>query len=107
MVGAIIFTVSQVISAVNTITGIIADITTIKQNIAQIQENIQMIWGSTSNADSNMFDQRMQELFSDINDMLDCLNEYQQLLERTAREYERTQQDVYNNANNLKSPRNF
>jgi uncharacterized protein YukE len=104
----ILVTAATIASTAKTVSGIIRDIQETRNNIIQIRDNrMQQVWKSSTNADSSTFSQRMQELELDIQKMLDCLQEYHDLLNKSATEYERTQRDVQGKASGLKSPTNF
>ena len=104
-IGTIIVAAGTIIGVAKTVTGIVKDILETKKNLMQIRDSIREIWGE-SNADSNVFSQRMQELDADIQAMLECLEEYVALLNKSAQDYQKTQQDVHAGASALTSPRN-
>jgi len=103
----LIVTTSLILSAVgkvNTAKGIISSI---RQRIAQIRDtDLQRVWKSTENVDSNVFKQRMQEMDQDIQKMLDALEEYVQVLQTSATQFEAKQETVKSQAQALRSPRN-
>lgn len=104
---AIIVAAPRIMAVYSAVSTIVNDIITVKNHLNTLREQSQQFWGSTTNADSSVFNQRMQELDNDIQIMLKTLNDYTEILQRSAREYERTQQNAHNDASQLRSPRNF
>lgn len=103
----IFVTASKIITVYNEVRTVVGDIITAKNFLTNLREGqLQQAWGSTTNADSSVFNQRMQELDSDIQQMLRTLDEYTDLLQRSANEFQTTQQNVHGNASQLKSPTN-
>ena len=103
----VVVTAGTLVNVAKKITDIIKDINAIKQNLISLRDTeIQAVWKSQENVDSQTFCQRMQELEKDVNDMIQTLDEYVQLLERSAKEYERTQNETNARASALKSPTN-
>ena len=85
----------------------IEDIVKTRRQLQQIRDKeVNDVWKNTTNPDSEMFRQRMQELDDDIQKMLDCLNEYVAVLKRTAEESARVQGEARAGASALKSPTN-
>ena len=107
-VGTMVVSSLKIMGAMNTIVGFTKNIQDAKKKLIQIRDSrMQEIWKSVKNVDSNTFKQRLQELDVDIQKMLVCLDEYVQLLKKSAAEYEQTQQNVNSNAGALRSPTNF
>ena len=105
-IGTILVTAGTIIGVAKTVSGLVADLLATKRNLAQIRDEIKQFWAE-SNADSSVFSQRMQELDADVQAMLDCLEEYIALLNRSAANYEQTQQNAHSGASSLKSPTNY
>ena len=104
-VGTIIAVVSVITAVAQAIKAAAEAITSIKQMITALREtDMQNAWKSTTNADSNIFNQRMQELDEDIMKLLTILGEYVEALNRSAAEYEATQQATMEKAAQLKRP---
>jgi len=106
---SIVGTVIVVATAINNVAsfaqGVMTAFNKVKQAIESIRSvDMQRVWGSATNSDSKVFNDRMIELENDIKKAYDILNEYEQLLQRSAKEYENRQQEVQSNASNLKSP---
>jgi len=96
--------INGVATAARTVMGLINDI---KKNINTIRTTeMDRVWKSAKNTDSQAFNTKMEELERDIQKAYDILNEYEQLLQRSAKEYENRQQEVHAQASNLKSPTN-
>jgi hypothetical protein len=91
------------------INGVVDDIKEINSEKAQLKAirdvQIPRIWPDRGNVDSNTFCQRLEELDNDIQVMLNILDDYVEVLRRSAREYENTQREVNSKAGALKSPR--
>jgi prophage DNA circulation protein len=105
--GGILVTAATIMTIYTGVSQVVRDIVAAKNHLTNLREGqMQDVWKSTTNADSNMFSQRMQELDNDIQQMLSTLDEYTALLQRSATEYQNTQQNVHNNANQLRSPTN-
>ena len=60
-------------------------------------------WG---NSDADAFREKMDQLIRDCRELQTCMEEYCNLMDRSIAEYERTQQEVKNEANKLDSPKN-
>ena len=105
--GDILANIAEIAKAFNNIVEIVRNIRSAREALRQVCEcDIPGIWPGATNADSNMFCQRMEELRVDIDKMIATLDEYTELLERTAKDYENTQRDVHSRANSLRSPSN-
>ena len=107
-VGTIVVTATKIISAASTCVELFKAIKTIKEQLINIRDvQIPQIWKRQNNVDSDMFSKRMEELDQDVQKMLDCLDEYEQVLRKSAKDYETTQQNALTGASNLKSPTNY
>ena len=105
MVTKIIVTVSKIRATIEGVKKIIGFINDVRDRIRSIRDKeIDQCWCGTTNADSNIFKQRMQELQDDINRMLDILEEYAKVLAASAEDWERTQNQVKAGADALTSP---
>jgi len=103
--GKIVVTVRTIKEVANFARTTIETIRTIRTRIQQVREDrIRDIWADNVNADSTVFCQKMRELEEDVQKMMDCLTEYEQLLDRSAQEYETTQTNVKQQASALTSP---
>ena len=103
--GAILVTVGKIVTVISAINSSIELIRNIRAGLERIRETeIKRCWCNTTNADSNIFTQRMQELDQDIQRTLGFLDQYIDVLERSKREYENMQQQIANEASVIKSP---
>ena len=106
-VGTILVTAGAIAGVYTGVSQVVRDIIAVRDRLNNICEGeMQQVWKSTTNADSNVFKQRMQELNSDIQQMLNTLDEYTALLQRSETEYRNTQQNVHGQASQLRSPTN-
>jgi len=79
----------------------------IRQRVQSLrEERLQQVWRSSENVDSNIFKQRMQEMDTDIQKMLDALDQYEQVLRTSADQFQAKQETVRSEAQALQSPRN-
>jgi hypothetical protein len=87
------------------ITNRINDIMSSRDCICQnIPNQINQIWGQ-DNSDNIEFNQRMQEMQTDINLLIQDLDEYNVLLQQTADRFEQDQQWSRQQFGNLQRPR--
>ena len=105
--GTVLVTVASNMGVYKGVSQIVRDIGAARNSLNNLREGqMQQVWKSTTNADSSMFSQRMQELDNDIQQMLNTLDEYTILLQRSATEYQNTQQNAHSRASQLRSPTN-
>jgi flagellar biosynthesis chaperone FliJ len=90
-------------NVINQIGNILAQRNRVNQVYA---EDLQNVWQSSQNTDSDMFRTRMQELENDIIHIEGILDQYVQVLNQSAQQYENTQNQIRSNAQGLTSPRN-
>jgi len=103
----IVITAFVIMSAFNTISDTIRNIAEARNALARIcTVELPSIWQSTTNADSKMFSQRMEEMRNDVNQMISALDEYTALLQRSAKDYGDTQESAHSRATSLRSPTN-
>jgi len=101
----IVVSAVAIMSAANTIFEFNRNIQDVIGKIRDIRtDRVNSVWKGEKNVDSNEFCMRMEELEQDVKKMLDCLDEYEQVLKKSAQEYEKTQQQVRDGAANLKRP---
>lgn len=105
VVGAIVIGTEIISKVLGNIDNSIQSIANIKESIGRIRSvEMPRCWCNTKNADSNIFDQRMQELDRDIAKAMRDLEEYSRILQKVRAEYAATQQDSMNQGSALKSP---
>ena len=104
-IGTIIVVAGLIKTVADATSAVIKAITDIKNAIRDIcNVDMQQVWGSNENVDSQVFKTRMQELETDIQTAYSILNEYEQLLEKSAKDYEKQQQSVRDQASALQRP---
>ena len=105
--GAILVAIPKIVAVVKGVKTAIDTIKAVKEKLANIREVlIPKCWCNTTNKDSEIFVQRMQELDTDIQKALRDLDEYVAMIEKVRAEYERTQSESHQNAVALQSPGN-
>jgi hypothetical protein len=109
VVGAIL-TAGKIAGAISSIIGLIQQVNQIKQSFKmQIKVELNVYWqgqGGDKNPDSQIFNQRLDELDQDILRLTQILDEYIQLLGRIKTDLENTQGQTVSGASALRSPRN-
>jgi len=103
----IIVSAAKIISSAGKINDAIGRIRNFRERMRNLREqDLNDAWNHTHNADSNIFSQRMQEMDTDIQKMIEALDEYEAVLRRSAQEFEQKQATVAGEAQGLRSPRN-
>jgi len=103
--GAIIVGATKVATIISGIDASINIIRTIKGALERIRTSeLKRCWCNTTNDDSKIFTQRMEELDADIQKALRDLDEYMVMLQKVKTEYEKTQQNSISEGSSLKRP---